>query len=53
MCDRLVEITSEHHTEQIQREPTRLDNILDLLFANKPAHVKEVSIMRGILMPLY
>ena len=48
MCDRLIEITSEHHLEQLQREPTRLDNILDLLFTNKPALVKEVSIMPGL-----
>ena len=48
MCDRLIEITSEHHLEQIQREPTRLNNILDLLFTNKSALFKEVSIMPGL-----
>ena len=48
MCDRLIEITSEHHLEQIQREPTRLNNILDLLFTNKSVLVKEVSIMPGL-----
>ena len=48
MCDRLIEITSEHQLEQIQREPTRLANILDLLFTNKPVLVKEVLIMPGL-----
>ena len=48
MCDRRIEITSEHHPEQIQRESTRLDNIMDLLFTNKPELVKEVSIMPGL-----
>ena len=37
-----------HHMEQIQRQPTRLGNVLDLLFTNKPGLVKEVSILPGL-----
>ena len=48
MCARLIELTTEHHMEQIQRQPTRLGNVLDLLFTNKPGLVKEVSILPGL-----
>ena len=48
LCDKLIEVTSDYHLEQVQQKPTRLDNILDLLFTNKPALIKEVSVIPGL-----
>ena len=36
------------HLTQLQREPTRENNLLDLFFTNKPTLVKSVSAVPGI-----
>ena len=48
LCDKLIKVTSDYHLKQVQQKPTKLDNILDLLFTNKPTLIKEVSVIPGL-----
>ena len=48
MCTRLLEILSDYYLHQMQLKPTRQDSVLDLFMTNKPALVKEVSVLPGI-----
>ena len=45
---RLLEILAEFSLSQHQREPTRLDKILDLIITNAPGLVKDMSTIPGI-----
>ena len=36
----LIDITNEHGLKQVHNQPTRQDNILDLVFTNNPSLVK-------------
>ena len=47
ISEKLIETTCEHNLEQVQREATRLDNNLDLVFINKPSLIKEMSLVPG------
>ena len=47
ICDKLLEISGEHNLHQVQKEATRLDANLDLLFTNKPDLIKETSVIPG------
>ena len=45
MRSRLVDIFSDHHLGQLQREPTRSHTILDLFCPNKPNLVIEMCLL--------
>jgi hypothetical protein len=44
----IIDLTQDQHLEQIQKEPTRENNILDLFFTNKPSLMKTSSVIPGI-----
>ena len=46
--EKLLDVISDHHLTQMQREPTRLDNILDLYCTNKPGLVKYYTTIPGL-----
>ncbi len=46
--DKLLSVLGDHHLSQMQREPTRDSNILDLFLVNKPGCVKNVTTIPGI-----
>ena len=46
--NRLLEILTDHELHQHQREPTRLNEILDLFCSNKPGLIKSTSTIPGI-----
>ena len=46
--EKLIEIISEAGLQQMQREPTRDHNLLDLLCCNKPSLVKACISIPGI-----
>ena len=46
--ERLIEIFQDHHLTQLQRDPTRHQNVLDLYATNKPGLVKTMSTIPGI-----
>ncbi len=46
--ERLLAITNDHHLTQLQLEPTRENNILDLFLTNKPGCVKNIATLPGI-----
>ena len=48
LCERLIEVLETHHLEQIQREPTREQAVLDLYCTNHPGLVKSNNTAPGI-----
>ena len=44
----LVTSLNDHHLQQLQREPTRENNILDLFITNKPSLVKSLNTIPNI-----
>ena len=46
--DKLVEVAQAHSLSQLQREPTRYSNILDLTFTNNPSLIKSCTVIPGI-----
>jgi len=44
----LLDTLSDHHLTQMQREPTRFGNTLDLYCTNKPGLVKYITTIPGI-----
>jgi hypothetical protein len=48
VCKRVMDIISDFHLHQLQREPTRQDAILDLFCINKPGLVKSIQTIPGI-----
>ena len=46
--EKLLDVISDHHLTQMQREPTRLVNILDLYCTNKPGLVKCYATIPGL-----
>lgn len=46
--ERLLDLLSDHCLEQMQRDPTRLGNILDLYCTNRPGLVKYSATIPGI-----
>ena len=48
MCEKLLECLSEHHLQQLQHKSTRLDSVLDLFCSNKPALVKDITVIPGV-----
>ena len=44
----LIDITTEHGLTQVHNQPTRQDNILDLVFTNNPSLVKSSTSVPGI-----
>ena len=48
LCERLIEVLESHHLEQIQREPTREQAVLDLYCTNRPGLVKSNNTVPGI-----
>ena len=47
-CLKTLEIMAHFHLEQMQRQPTRLNNTLDLWLTNKPSLVKQCNSIPGI-----
>ena len=47
-CIKTLEIMAHFHLEQMQRQPTRLDNTLDLWLTNKPSLVRQCNSIPGI-----
>ena len=45
---KLLEICIDNNLEQVQLEPSRIDNILDLVFTNKSSLVNSVSLLPAI-----
>ena len=48
VCDSLVSLTDDIGLSQLQREPTREGNILDLYCTNNPGLVKGMNTIPGI-----
>ena len=48
LCLKTLEIMAHFHLEQMQRQPTRLNNTLDLWLTNKPSLVKQCNSIPGI-----
>ena len=46
--EKLIEVISEAGLQQMQREPTRGQNLLDLFCCNKPSLVKTCTSIPGI-----
>ena len=46
--DLVLSISQQFDLTQLQREPSRLDNLLDLFFTNKPTLVKSITAIPGI-----
>ena len=44
----LLDVTSDHGFEQMQHQPTRGENVLDLLFTNNPSLVNHCGVIPGI-----
>ena len=44
----MISVTSDHGLTQLQREPTKLDSLLDLFFTNKPSLVSSLDNIPGI-----
>jgi len=44
----VLDVLDEHHLSQMQREPTRLDRILDLFCTNKPGLVRNLQTIPGL-----
>ena len=44
----MLEIAEEHGLQQLQKEPTRLHNVLDLLFTTYPDLVENVQVSSGM-----
>ena len=51
--EKLIEVISEAGLQQMQREPTSGQNLLDLFCCNKPSLVKACSSILGISDPQY
>ena len=49
MKEKLVTVLVEVGLTQMQRDPTRLQNLLDLFYCNKPSLVKRCISIPGIL----
>ena len=47
-CTKTLEIMAHFHLEQMQRQPTRLDNTLDFWLTNKPSLVRQCNSIPGI-----
>ena len=47
-CTKTLEIMAHFHIEQMQRQPTRLDNTLDIWLTNKPSLVRQCNSIPGI-----
>jgi hypothetical protein len=48
LCEKLIEVLENHDLEQLQREPTRNNAVLDLYCTNRPNLVKCISTVPGI-----
>ena len=48
LSKQLIDITNDFGLEQLVREPTRINNILDLLFTSNPTLVERSSVVPGI-----
>ena len=46
--DRLIDISVENSLSQLQEEPTRQNNILDLIFVTNPSLVKNITTIPGL-----
>ena len=46
--EKLVDIAQTHSLTQLQKEPTRYNNILDLTFTNNPSLIKSCTVVPGI-----
>ena len=45
----MIDIMNDYNLEQIVKEPTRGENILDLCFTTHPASAKSVQVTHGII----
>ena len=48
MHEKLITLLNDHHLTQLQKEPTRECNVLDLYYTNKPSLTKFISVIPGI-----
>lgn len=48
VCSKILDILDEHGLSQLQKQPTRESNILDLFCSNKPGLVKHIVTIPGI-----
>ena len=48
LSKQLIDITNDFGLEQVEREPTRINNILDLFFTSNPTLVERSSVVPGI-----
>ena len=48
LSKQLIDITNDFGLEQVVREPTRINNILDLFFTSNPTLVERSSVLPGI-----
>jgi hypothetical protein len=48
LCEELIQTLGKHDLEQLQREPTRDQAILDLYCTNRPGLIKSLSTIPGI-----
>ena len=48
MHEKLITLLNDHHLTQLQKEPTRECNVLDLYCTNKPSLTKFISVIPGI-----
>ena len=48
VSEKLIQITTEHGLSQQQRDPTKLDALLDLVFANNESLIHSTSTIPGI-----
>ena len=48
LCERPIEVLEPHHLEQIQREPSREQAVLDLYCTNRPGLLKSSNTVPGI-----
>ena len=48
MHDKLITLLNNHHLTQLQKEPTRECNVLDLYCTNKPSLTKLISVISRI-----
>ena len=48
LSKQVIEITNDFGLEQVVREPTRINNILDLFFTSNPTRVERLYVVPGI-----
>lgn len=48
ISEKLIKITSEHGLEQQQKDPTKLDAILDLFFTNNESLISSIKTVPGV-----